>query len=102
MPRSAMPGDASLIEDASDASSDASDAASTPDGASDASAQDAGVDASEEAGTVTQFLVPTASCNPYWITAGPNGALWFTETAGNNIGRLTSGGEVLPSIRFRL
>jgi virginiamycin B lyase len=27
-----------------------------------------------------------------WIVAGPDGALWFTESAGNKIGRITTGG----------
>jgi virginiamycin B lyase len=28
------------------------------------------------------------------ITAGPDGNLWFTEDAGNNIGRITTTGEI--------
>jgi virginiamycin B lyase len=28
------------------------------------------------------------------ITAGPGGALWFTEFAGNKIGRITTAGTV--------
>src|SRR5690348_13489554 len=28
------------------------------------------------------------------ITVGPDGALWFTETAGNNIGRITTSGAI--------
>src|SRR5229473_1835782 len=44
---------------------------------------------------VTEFPVPTASSNPFGITTGPDGALWFTESSpvgssGNNIGRITT------------
>ena len=32
---------------------------------------------------ITEFTVPTASGFPQGITAGPDGALWFTESSGN-------------------
>jgi hypothetical protein len=31
--------------------------------------------------------IPTAGSQPYGITTGPDGALWFTESGGNNIAR---------------
>jgi virginiamycin B lyase len=34
------------------------------------------------------------SCEPGGITAGPDGALWFTEENGNRIGRITTGGAI--------
>jgi len=37
---------------------------------------------------MTEFLVPTANSGPCGITAGPDGALWFTEELGNKIGRI--------------
>ena len=40
------------------------------------------------AGTVTEFPVPSRG-GPEFITAGPDGNLWFTERAGNKIGRIT-------------
>src|SRR5262249_62343254 len=40
-------------------------------------------------GAITEFLVPTAGSFPAEITAGPDGALWFTEQAGDKIGRIT-------------
>jgi sugar lactone lactonase YvrE len=43
------------------------------------------------AGIVTEFLVPTDGSTPTAITAGPDGALWFTEGRGNKIGRLLPG-----------
>ena len=43
-------------------------------------------------GTLPEFPVPTASSDPDGITAGPDGALWFTETAANKIGRMTTDG----------
>jgi virginiamycin B lyase len=44
--------------------------------------------------TVTEFPIPTASSKPADITAGPDGALWFTENAGNQIGRITTAGVI--------
>ncbi len=37
---------------------------------------------------------PTYACNPTSITAGPDGALWFTEFRGNKIGRITPAGRI--------
>lgn len=47
-------------------------------------------------GTVTTFPVPdTAGENYAWdITAGPDGALWFTEDGLNRIGRITTDGTI--------
>jgi virginiamycin B lyase len=47
------------------------------------------------AGVVTSFQVTgdfEPSSEPYGITAGQDGALWFTERLGNKIGRLTTAG----------
>ena len=41
--------------------------------------------------TVT-ITAHTASGGPAGITTGPDGALWFTENAGNKIGRMTTNG----------
>src|SRR6266702_918325 len=46
------------------------------------------------AGTITEFSTPTANSGPVGITAGPDGNLWFTETATNKIGRITTGGAI--------
>jgi streptogramin lyase len=40
---------------------------------------------------ITEFPIPTAASDPFGITPGPDGALWFTEEDGNKIGRITSG-----------
>ena len=45
-------------------------------------------------GTITEFPVPTSSSQPDGITAGPDGNLWFAETAGNKIGRITTSGGI--------
>ncbi len=45
-------------------------------------------------GTVTVYPVLTGNSAPSYITAGPDGALWFTEQNGNNIGRITTAGVV--------
>jgi hypothetical protein len=44
---------------------------------------------------ITEFPIPTGNTQPQGITAGPDGALWFTETAGNNIGRISFAGPTL-------
>jgi streptogramin lyase len=55
----------------------------------------------EICGTFTEFAVPTAGGEPVAITTGPDGKLWFSEAAGNKIGRITTGGTItefpLPS-----
>lgn len=43
---------------------------------------------------VTEFTVPTGASGPTGITEGPDGALWFVEKEGNNIGRITTAGSV--------
>lgn len=40
------------------------------------------------AGTITQHVIPTIEAEPFGITLGPDGNLWFTESNGNKIGRL--------------
>jgi hypothetical protein len=44
------------------------------------------------AGTISEFPVPTLGSQPFFITAGPDGALWFTEFSGNKVGRITAAG----------
>ncbi len=41
-----------------------------------------------------EFPIPTADSLPIGIAAGPDGALWFTESAGNKIGRITTAGSI--------
>jgi streptogramin lyase len=41
-----------------------------------------------------EFLVPTLGSLPTGIAAGPDGNVWFTEQAGNRIGRITPGGVI--------
>ena len=43
------------------------------------------------AGVFTEYSVTTGS-GPRGITAGPDGALWFTEHSANKIGRITTSG----------
>ena len=40
-----------------------------------------------------QYVVPSPAAGPESITAGPDGAMWFTEKGGN-IGRITTAGVV--------
>src|SRR5271166_3624963 len=46
--------------------------------------------------TFTEYSVPTANSMPLYITTGPDGALWFTESNGNpaKIGRITTSGVI--------
>ena len=37
--------------------------------------------------SITDFAIPTTNSQPSAITAGPDGALWFTESNSNKIGR---------------
>ncbi len=46
-------------------------------------------------GTILEFLLPTANSVPRGIAAGPDGALWFAEAAGNQIGRIITDGTIL-------
>jgi hypothetical protein len=45
-------------------------------------------------GVITEFSIPTPDSGPGGITAGPDGALWFTEYQGNQIGRITTAGVI--------
>jgi hypothetical protein len=46
------------------------------------------------AGVITEYPTPTVYSVPEGITAGPDGALWFTESEGPNIGRITTTGVI--------
>jgi virginiamycin B lyase len=41
---------------------------------------------------MSSFAIPTAASTPQYITAGPDGALWFTEYSGNKLGRVATSG----------
>jgi streptogramin lyase len=45
-----------------------------------------------DTGAITEHPIPTTNAQPVSIVSGPDGALWFTELAGNKIGRLTPDG----------
>src|SRR6266853_749628 len=44
--------------------------------------------------TFSEFPIPTANSSPNDITAGPDGALWFTEGTANKIGRVSTSGVI--------
>ena len=44
--------------------------------------------------SITGFPLPTAASGPAGIVAGPDGNLWFTESSGNRIGRITPAGVI--------
>jgi streptogramin lyase len=43
---------------------------------------------------ITEFAVPTRGSQPFAITSGPDGNLWFTELLGHKIGRVTAVGAI--------
>jgi streptogramin lyase len=45
-------------------------------------------------GQVTEFAIPTAHSGLEQIAAGPDGNLWFTESTGSQIGRITPTGQL--------
>jgi streptogramin lyase len=46
------------------------------------------------ASSVTLYHVPTSGAAPWGITNGPDGALWFTEDSGDNLGRISTSGAI--------
>jgi streptogramin lyase len=45
-------------------------------------------------GHITEYSTPTANSSPTFITEGPDGAMWFSELNGENIGRITTTGSI--------
>jgi streptogramin lyase len=45
-------------------------------------------------GSIKYFNVPSLLHDPYWITVGPDGNLWFTDEAASMIGRITLKGKI--------
>ena len=43
---------------------------------------------------LVEYKIPTSASEPGGIVAGPDGALWFVETAVNKIGRISTAGVV--------
>jgi streptogramin lyase len=44
--------------------------------------------------SVTEFPIPSFNSNPYGITRGPDGNIWFTEALAGKIGRITPAGVI--------
>ena len=42
--------------------------------------------------STTEYTIPTPNSGVFGITAGPDGAMWFTEWGANKIGRITTAG----------
>src|ERR1700691_3458636 len=45
-------------------------------------------------GPITEYPIPTGESQPTAIAPGPDGAMWFTEAAGDKIGRIDSTGKI--------
>jgi virginiamycin B lyase len=46
--------------------------------------------ASAQSVNFSEHPITTPYSQPQFIKKGPDGAIWFTETAGNNVGRITT------------
>jgi virginiamycin B lyase len=44
--------------------------------------------------TVVEYPIPTGNSGPLGIVAGPDGAVWFSESYANKIGRITTNGTL--------
>lgn len=49
---------------------------------------------SPSGGFITEFAIPTANAGPLGITAGNDGAVWFTENTASKIARITVDGTI--------
>lgn len=45
-------------------------------------------------GMLTEYPIPTSTSIPEFITVGPDGNLWFTESQGPKIGKITTNGTI--------
>ena len=43
---------------------------------------------------ITEYAIPTSGSGPSSIASGPDGALWFTESTGHKVGRITVHGAI--------
>jgi streptogramin lyase len=48
----------------------------------------------DEALCFQEFPIPTENSGPYGMVTGSDGALWFTESFANQIGRITTAGDI--------
>jgi virginiamycin B lyase len=44
---------------------------------------------------IKEYPIPTPLSRPWGIAVGPDGNLWFTETLGNKIGRISRRGSII-------
>ena len=44
--------------------------------------------------TIYEYPLSNSADLPFWITPGPDGNMWFTEGAGNKIGKITMAGTI--------
>jgi streptogramin lyase len=44
--------------------------------------------------TIYEYPLTNTSAQPFWITPGPDGNMWFTEIVANKIGKITAAGAV--------
>jgi len=46
-------------------------------------------------GVLTEYSIPTSNAQPMFLVMDSAGAIWFTELAGNKIGKMTASGNVI-------
>jgi virginiamycin B lyase len=44
--------------------------------------------------TIYEYPLANSGSQPFWITPGPDGNMWFTEIIGNNIAKITPAGVI--------
>jgi streptogramin lyase len=49
---------------------------------------------SAEAQRITEFAIPTANSGAQFITPGPDGRVWFTESTANNVAAIAMDGQI--------
>ncbi len=48
--------------------------------------------------TIDSFPIPTPNSRPYTLVPAVDGGIWFTESKGNRIGRITAGGQITEKL----
>ena len=63
-------------------------------GAGEGSALSKATNKVEPIGKITEYSLPTKESDPNWITAGPDGNVWFTEWKNNTVAKITPSGTI--------
>ncbi len=83
-------GEISTANEAPPSSIPADETITAPDGSTHTATSPVPVGMSLPAGTITQFMIPTQNSEPVGIALGTDGNIYFTESAGDKIGELST------------